>query len=113
LGVNNAGMFIRVNYEWPNMWWRQSFWAWPAKQVLTIVTVQRREAVPSAIDADIEEQELARIPWLFWWEQNQKKAAFDKFKLMISCVHGCFTYFNKVMPQLAKEEAHREFHKPA
>jgi len=45
--------------------------------------------------------------------EERGKAAFDKFKQMISCVHGCFTYFNKLMPQLAKEEAHREFHKPA
>ena len=43
--------------------------------------------------------------------EGRGKAAFDCFcRDIMSCIHGCFRHFNKVLPQLAKTRAHRDFH---
>ena len=42
--------------------------------------------------------------------EGRGKAAFDCFcRDIMSCIHGCFRHFNKVLPQLAKTRAHRPY----
>ena len=37
--------------------------------------------------------------------EGRGKAAFDCFcRDIMSCIHGCFQHFNKVLPQLAKKK---------
>ena len=78
--------------------------------------MSERETVLSAIEAvillneeaGVNNESLALVRAV---SEGRQKVDFDLFcKDIMTCIHGCFCHFTRVLPHLAKERAHRDFH---
>ena len=80
---------------------------------LLVLKMCEKEAVLSALNAIIalNGEAGASNGMLTGVLEGRGKAAFDCFcRDIMSCIHGCFRHFNKVLPQLAKTRTHRDFY---